>query len=706
MRLDGRWSERFRLTGHRDAAAIPTIEEDASELDTIAEGAATLERIPRRSLPVTLPPGFAHRLLPVAELALIALWAIWIAKPYLDFNESAVPAGAEYWINIQASSFWDRFETCGPCALWNGSTRGGYPAVADTQSAILHPIVALPALIWGWVNGAKVTIAAALFLAGFAQWWLARVLRLGLVARVWTGCLAAAAGSMTGRMDQGSVVLLVSGAACAMVLPPFIQLARDGRRRTAAILGLTIGLALVSGQAYLQIGGAVIAPFLLLVLLHRTPLGAYLLIRRYALAGVIGLLVAAPLIVPYLHVMSSYTKGIDPYFSQAQPLAYIPLNFVIDDPAFYRGSLLGKQPLPYEYNAYVGWLAVLLAFMGMATLWLRRERRLAIALGLALVLPLWIASAQPLRWLADATRNRPTMHEFFIGIRSVPLFAGIAVTPLLGFAAIGLDTLWRSSPSTFRDAIPTRAIAFTVKLVARVLLVLLLILTTNSLRTFSENWIYLLPDRSAEMNPVLDALETPDLQWVNTPYGQQDWWGPAIQRGLKLSINPAAWSWKPDTLPVAVLTAEAKPPEGAYSPRESIGDKTVYAAAPGNDYATITHPDGTRTTCSAHGTGGSIDVDCNAPQGGQLVVLEHMTSGWTAKIGREKRSLSNAGEWIAVDVPAGASHIRLRYRPWDVPLGIGLMLAGLLLAGGAIWRDRKNPSRTDTMPNGGATSTR
>jgi hypothetical protein len=536
-----------------------------------------------------------------------------------------------------------------------------------------------------------VTIAAALFLAGFAQWWLARVLGLGMAARVWSGFLAAAAGSMTGRMAQGSVILLVSGAACAMVLPPFIQLARDGRNRTAAILGLTIGLALVSGQAYLQIGGAAVAPFLLLALLHRNPLGTNLLLRRYALAAAIGLLVASPLLVPYLHIMSSYTKALDPYFAQAQPLAYMPLNFVVDDPEFYRTPLLGRDPFPYEYTSYVGWFAVLLAFVGMAALWVRKERRLAIALGIAVVMPLWIASAQPLRWLADATEGTRSIHEFILGFRSVPLFAGLAVTPLLGFAAIGLDRLWRSLHGTLWIAMDRRDSAPALKLDPRWLLVPLLILTTNRVRVFGENWIYLLPDRSAEMEPVLDALETDDLQWVNTPYGRQDWWGPAIERGLKLSINPAAWSWAPSTLPVANLTAELAPPDGAYSPRATIRDITVYAAAPGNEYAAITHSDGTRTVCSAQGTGGDIDIACNSSQAGRLVVLEHMTSGWTAKIDGDERAVSNSGPWIAVNVPAGETHIRLRYRPWDVPVGILLMFDGLVLAGVVVWRDRRSP---------------
>ena len=702
MRLNGRGSAELRSADrcaspeNTPSETVPPGQE--AEADEPEGPRRPIQFIPRRSW-LWAGPDFVRLIFPVVELALIALFAVWVAKPVLAFDAHMIPGGAEYWVNILANTFWDRVETCGECALWNGSMRGGYPAIADTQSAILHPIVALPALALGWVNGAKVTIALALFLAGFAQWWLARVLGLGMVARVWSGCLAATAGSMTGRMEDGGVVLLVSGAACAMILPPFIRLARDGRRRTAAILGLTIGLSLVSGQAYLQVASAAIAPFLVFALAYRNPLGPSLLVRRYALAGVIGLLVASPLLIPYLHIMASYTKDIDPYFGQAQPLGYIPLNFVIDDQEFFRIPILGKQPFPYLYTAYVGWMAVLLAFAGVTVLWLRRERRLAIALGIALFLPLWFASAQPLRWLAGATEGAPSIHEFLIGFRSVPLFAGLAVTPLLGFAAIGLDWVWRSLRSALWIAMDRRDSAPALKLDPRWLLVVLLVLTTDRARDFSKHWIHLVPDGSAKMAPVLDALETDDLQWVNTPFGMQDWWGPAIQDGLKVSISPTAWSWNPRTLPPALLVAEVNPPEGAFSPKEAFGEVTVYAAETGNEYAAIVHPDGTRTVCSAHGTGGSIDVDCNAPQAGRLVVLEHMASGWKAEIDGEQRALTRSDVWIAVDVPAGESHIQLRYKPWDVPVGIALMVAGLGLAGGAMWydwreRNRGSPSRS------------
>jgi hypothetical protein len=633
----------------------------------------------------------------VAEWLVLAGWALLVAKPYLTFDPDVVPAGREYFLVIQANALWDRVRACGGCALWNGTVRGGYPAFADAHGAMLHPLVAVPALVWGWMNGAKVTVAAALLLAGLAQWWLARTLGLGTIARVWSGAVAVAAGNLTGRMENGDIVLVVSGAACALVLPPFLQLSRDGRRRTAAVLGLTLGLALLAGQAYLQIGCAIAAPVLLLILLYGNPLGAAALLRRYALALAIAVLVAAPFLVPFLHFWPSFAKDTDPAFGQAQPLAFVPLNLVIDDPAFYRTQVLGKLPIPYIYVSYVGWLAVLLAFAGLAALWRRGERRLALALGAAVLVPLWLASAQPLRWLAARTDGVPPAHEFLIGLRSVPAFAGLAVPPLLGLAAAGLDALWRWGRRSVWLTTDRSGPAPALRLDPRWVLLLLLLLSTNRVRTFSENWIFTVRQPVAEIDPVLAALKTPDLQWVTTPYGEQYWWGPAIADGLKLAGDVTAWHWKDRATPEPVLAAgRTPPPSPGLTPIGTYGAITVYAAPPGQEYAAVTHADGSRTVCAAHGTGGDIDVTCDASQPGRLVVRENRLAGWSARVDGHDRSIADAGDWMAVEVPAGHSVTRLRYRPWDVPVGVALLLAGLAWAGSLIWRDRA----TRTPPAG------
>ena len=135
------------------------------------------------SRPNALPGRF---LVHTAELAALGAWALFVGRSYLNFDPHMVPTGGELGTHAAANHLWIRVLTCGWCAVWNGSVQGGLPALADTVSSTLHPVVMIATLLFGVVNGVKVTLLVALWLAGVAQWWMARELRLGAPARLWS----------------------------------------------------------------------------------------------------------------------------------------------------------------------------------------------------------------------------------------------------------------------------------------------------------------------------------------------------------------------------------------------------------------------------------------------------------------------------------------------------------------------------------------
>ncbi|HEX9372600.1 MAG TPA: hypothetical protein VF897_16430, partial [Roseiflexaceae bacterium] len=195
-----------------------------------------------------------------AELLVIVLWTLLIAAPYANLSPRTAPRGIEYYILIQSNHVWTRFEQCGWCALWNGSVRGGAPAFVDPHASLLHPLVIVTTLLFGVIVGSKVALVCAFFLAGLAQWWLARVLGLGCGARVWSAAMAVAAGFLAAQMSEGLFSMVISAVSCALVLPPLVWLAQTGRRRAAVTLGGALAGALVSGQGYMQIGLALLLP--------------------------------------------------------------------------------------------------------------------------------------------------------------------------------------------------------------------------------------------------------------------------------------------------------------------------------------------------------------------------------------------------------------------------------------------------------------
>ena len=68
---------------------------------------------------------------------------------------------------------------------------------------------------------------------------------------------------------------------------------------------------------------------------------------KYFLLGlVIAGLIAAVFFVPFLHFSPNFEKYYDPDFFEAQPLKYIPFNYVIDSYDFYKNDSLNKLELP------------------------------------------------------------------------------------------------------------------------------------------------------------------------------------------------------------------------------------------------------------------------------------------------------------------------------------------------------------------------
>lgn len=77
---------------------------------------------------------------------------------------------------------------------------------------------------------------------------------------------------------------------------------------------------------------------------------------------------------------------------------------------------------------------------------------------------------------------------------------------------------------------------------------------------------------------------------------------------------------------------------------------------------------------------GDVELDVNALQPAEVVVLQSYAPGWSATVdGRQTKIVPADVLFQAVRVPAGRHRVDLVYRPATVPLGFGLTGAGLVL---------------------------
>jgi hypothetical protein len=607
-------------------------------------------------------------MLTTLELVALVVWTLFVTQPYLNMDPMVIPAGEEYLAAIQSHHLWTRMDTCGWCAWWNDGVRGGAPASVDMYGSMLHPLVAVTNVLWGVRNGTKIALVGAFLLGGFAQWWLASVLNVGRVARLWSAGMAVVAGHLAGRMELGTFGLVLSTASCALVLPPLILVNRTGSRRSAVLLGVTLALAALAGQGYLQVGLLATAPAVLLLLPHDWQQIARIG-RRYLLAVVIALLLAAPFLVPFVHFLPQFGKHTVAEL-QGQPLTYVLLNLVVNDVAFFyeHSPALHKHIHPWLYINFVGWIPLFFVFWALRGARSASERWLSLYLLATAVIALWIASDGPLEALARAAPER--VMTSLRSMRYYPVIAGLAVPPLLGIAAIGLDKLLQRPAWNGRFVLDVRW--------------LLLIPLVFSLRAgwlFTSNWITV-REMYPDVAPVLDALRTSEMQWVNTPHGQFRFVEPAVRQGLKVGngIRPWEWRGRMDPEPLLWVNQPDQPPPRDMTQQDMVAGFALYAGTPAREYARVLHADGSATVCLARGKGGHIDVACSIRQQGILTVKENNWTGWQAMVDGESLALRDQ-RWLTVALPPGEHIVRFRYRPWDVPLGLGLCVLGIVLAG-------------------------
>jgi len=606
------------------------------------------------------------------ELALLALWTLYVTRPYANLDPRRTPRGGEFLSNIQTLHAWEWSRRCGLCGLWYGGVNGGFPAAAEPTTSALHPIAALPAILLGAVNGAKVALIASFFLAGLSQWLLGRVLGLRPIARVWAAGIAVAAGSLAAYMSLGAMSLVLGSASAALVWPAMLRLARTGGARDAAALGAAGASLVLAGTGYMQAGTL----FLGLAAIVLPPPGRRAaLALRCGLAAALAALLAAPFLLPFLRFLPRIRKDFDPAFPGSQPLLDVAKNLVNSDPAsFYAKGFHGFAGIPAYYALYVGWVPVLLAAWGLlGALRNGRRRRESLFLAALVGLALWLASAGPQRLLIGLRPPEPVA-DAVAGLRFTGLMGGLAVAPLLGLAGLGLDGLLARAWRLPRP-----------RLDARWLLAVPLAAALGSVWRFGSGWIGT-ETAPPEVDPVVEALRTPGLEWVSTPFGEGFWIETALAKGLKLTYHAYfTWHWDRRFLPAPRRAATrgelppGLPEDGAgVAERPPVGGIRIFEAA-GAEYAAVAGDDGRSTACRARGVGGDIDVSCTAPVPGTLVVRENSYPGWGAAAGHARLDLL-PGDWLSVRLPAGRSEIRFRYRPWDAPAGLLLALAGLLIA--------------------------
>ena len=477
------------------------------------------------------------------ELSAILFWAVWIGRNLLIFSPNLIPNGYEFANLTQTHYLWTYLARCGTCFLWNGSVNGGAPAFAEVSGAILHPFVFLPVLLWGVIDGAKITIIASLALAGTAQWILSARLGLGRFARLWSALIIVTGGHLVGKMENGNIALIL-GLACANLVLAFgVDRFYNHNRRAMPWLAAAIALLILSGEGYIQIGSALTLFPMLAIFVFLDPGKNKRAAKDYLLALGLAVMIAGVLLVPLLHFLPQMDKDFDPGLRDFPPLETIPLSLVIRDLNYYRTSILGNNPYLYTHMNTIGWVPVLLA-LAAPGLTPPRLRKLLWTFLAGIGLVFLVTSA-------DLPKLLLNTFPFIARLRHLTVASGLVVPLVVTLAAISLDHLIQSS--TLRVSLQNTKETFFSASLGRIVFIPLAVLSLLPLYQISQEFL-ITRDISWSVKDA-QTLKTPSTQWVDPPYGFYDWTTYALSRGMKIANTWRPWFWKYHTNPQPYLRA-------------------------------------------------------------------------------------------------------------------------------------------------------
>jgi hypothetical protein len=615
------------------------------------------------------------------ELLVLLFAAYHYSSDYITRPRSYVPTGGDYGVSIFGRFFWDDVRACGTCALWRGAFLGGNPSFLDVSSDLFHPVAAIPSIVWGTLYGSRVTVTLTFMLAGISMWWLAQVLETGTLARLTAGLLGITGGYLTGRLQHGLVVMALSVVTASFLLPAMLLLFRNPTRRHAALVGFFGGLTALSGQAYIQIAMVCLAPIFAILFFSNLP--AYQVIfRRLLQAAAMALSIASVQLLPTLHWWGRLGKDTDFNFPRAQDFRFVATNLVINDWDFYNTPILDREGgYPGLYSNYIGWVALILAVIGLIAL-AQRSKSSAAFLGMFILGALWLSSGMLFIWLSR-WNGHWGLQTFAAGIRTPSNIANLAVPAIIGLVSVGIQYLLDAARRWHRFRLHLRFGAHTVPvtLSLAIFVPILAFVMVRNVANERRHWMGLEDWNNNAESQIGAALESPELRWISDYSYNPRLLILADRYHLKIGNATRPWWIDDKFVPLAWGVLGTQDPPAGYV-ETFIDGVPVLVHRAGNPYARILTNGGHELTCAANGRGGHIQIHCPGGSSGTLLVSERAFPGWVAAVDGEQAVVDLDGAWLEIDVPNGASVIDLTFNARLFWVGVALSAIGISWA---IW---------------------
>jgi hypothetical protein len=377
----------------------------------------------------------------VFEWLIILLVAWFYSGALLDFdsnilqqsgehNESAIrPILADYGLRKH-----------GEIPLWNHFMQTGFPHAGDLLNHFWSPIATLPVLIWGAINGMKVSIFISFVLAGLGQWYFSKVIGIKGIFRIWSAIMFMLSGGLALLWRVGWYELLVGMAWFPWTFASFFQALNKKTISSMAWSAFCASMVLFTGGGYypFYLAGGV---FIILAGMILTKKQQALMITSRSI--IIAIMVIGLTAVMTLPIYDGYRlisrEPIDDLQQfGSQKIHYALINYMISDPNWFNSNLMGAQNGWNWY--YIGPLAIgAFVFSSFALRYPKQRARLLIALAMFTFYLLWSTNRFSIfKYIYD-------FWPFLYKLRFPNRLLIVATSPLLIISAYCLQSLFASA---------------------------------------------------------------------------------------------------------------------------------------------------------------------------------------------------------------------------------------------------------------------
>jgi hypothetical protein len=260
--------------------------------------------IDTRFTPATLRPAY-RKLVPavyIVELLVILSMALSVTEPYRDFDDSQRLGGIEQeWLTSSGAQASLNIHEKGYVSLWQPYLEYGEPLVENPFSFVFNPLSSVPSLLYGGVNGIKVSVVVYVLFTGLGGWMLGHVLGFSSVGRVFLALLLIGKGNMHAMLEEGYFQLGVSQAYMPWIVAGAIASIRHWQERwSPVLLAVMMMLLFFAGNIWYTL--PMIVSVVLLAVTHlplfQGKIINFPMIRRLLWAGLLTLGLTAIILIP------------------------------------------------------------------------------------------------------------------------------------------------------------------------------------------------------------------------------------------------------------------------------------------------------------------------------------------------------------------------------------------------------------------------